>query len=91
MSNPRVKRERAKTKDHRQSPALDLPIRSKSKKNKPVAVYYRWIKPLFDDMDDWYLLGRYRSAEEAEEAIKNEERKYPKTFAFDIKKTRKKR
>lgn len=79
VSDSIAKAERSKAKDARQMPAPDSKPRRKAKKAKPWRVDYKWNidkrRTFFGWMCEWSKFGSYRTKEEAETAVKNDERK----------------
>ena len=74
MSNPYYKAQRSAFKDARQTPVSEAPIvRSKSKKNRPFLVEYRW--PYASE--NWIKQGAYRTKVIADKVIHEQQRKNP--------------
>jgi hypothetical protein len=86
MSDPVAKAERAKAKTIRQG-GIDQKenLRSRSKKEKPFVVLYKWVKPVLPGWNDvWRTMGKYRTRQEAEKAMRDCERKYPGWYIMDL-------
>lgn len=79
MSNSRAKTERSRAKTIRQG-GIDqkVRLRSRSKKEKPFVVEYRWIKPIIPGWNKvWRKMGAYRTEADAKRAMKEKARKNP--------------
>lgn len=87
MSNPRVKAERSRLKDKKQTPAPDIkPKKAPSKKHKPFKVEYKWVNPIFPEWNRrWHTQSYYRTKEIAEKFISDDKRKHPDTYIYRIK------
>lgn len=79
MSDPTAKAARSKAKDARQEPAPDAKPKHVSKKARPWRVDYKWNidkrETFLGWSSTWSKFGAYRTKEEAETAIKNDQRK----------------
>ena len=90
MSDAWAKAERSKAKDARQIPVQEkVPKRKPGKKDKPFAVYFKYTQKRSEGasflwFSDWHLFGRYKTKEIAEKVIKDDKRKWPDYYVYEV-------
>ncbi len=77
MSDPISKARRSHIKDLRQQSAPEkLVIHTKSKRARPFLIEHRYASFIDDfKMSEWYVVGRYRTRRERDDALFNYQRK----------------
>ena len=70
MSCPVTKAERSKAKDARQQLAPEpVHIKTKSKRPRPFSIEHRYTSFFSGEMSKWYVVGRYRTERERDDAL----------------------